>query len=246
MAVMTLPTITLFLTLACLFCPSASVAEPVGETNLDTDAHLAGWWRFDETSGTAAADSSAHDRVGKLSGGLSFDEHSVPGRVGKALRFDGNDDLVQITGYKGVQGTTPRSISVWIKTDAVTGEIVSWGKEDYGQMWKLEFIRKFMGMHPGGGYFYMAAKVHDNVWHHVAAVTREAELPNLHDDVTLYLDGKIAEIHNIGILDLWPIETGSGLDVAIGKKFKGAIDELRVYDRELTDEEIAELYSAGN
>ena len=243
---MTIPIIVVFLSLACLLCPSVTVAELIEETNLDADARLAGWWRFDESAGTTAADSSKHGRAGKLTGGLSFDDHSVPGRVGKALSFDGNDDLVQITGYKGVQGTTPRTLSVWIKTEAVTGEIVSWGKEDFGQMWKLEFIRKFMGVHPGGGYFYMAAEVHDNQWHHIAAVTREADLPNLHDDATLYLDGKIAEIHNIGILDLWPIETGSGLDVTIGTKFKGAIDELRVYDRELSEGEISRLYAAGN
>ena len=39
----------------------------------------------------------------------------------------------------------------------------------------------------------------------------KAELPNLHDDVTLYLDGAPAEIHDIGLLDLWPIQTGTGI-----------------------------------
>ena len=71
---------------------------------------------------------------------------------------------------------------------------------------------------------------------------REAELPNLHDDVTLYLDGKIAEVHRIGLLDLWPIETGADVEVAVGKGFKGSIDDLRVYSRALSDEEILTLH----
>jgi hypothetical protein len=88
----------------------------------------------------------------------------------------------------------------------------------------------------------MADEIHDDAWHHVAAVVREAELPNLHDDVTLYLDGKIAEVHRIGLLDLWPIETGDELEVAIGKRFKGSIDDLRIYARALSDEEIQTLF----
>ena len=119
------------------------------------------------------------------------------------------------------------------------------GTRDFGRMWKLCFYRKHIGANPEGGYFYAAADVHDDEWHQVAVVIHEAELPNLHDDVTLYLDGEIAELDNIGLLDLWPIETEAGQDLTIGEGYKGAVDELRIYDRELSDEEIAALYSMG-
>jgi hypothetical protein len=109
-------------------------------------------------------------------------------------------------------------------------------------MWILGFIRKHVGVTPKGGYYYMAADIHNNAWHHVAVVVRAAELPNLHDDVTLYLDGKIAEIDRIGFLDMFPIETGTELDVTIGKGFQGAIDELRIYDRPLSEEEVKTLF----
>ena len=184
-------------------------------------------------------------RNGNLAGGLSFDRHSVPGRIGKALSLDGNQGVVRITGYQGVVGSGPRSVSVWIKTDNPAGEVVSWGKKDFGRMWKVCFYRNHIGANPEGGYFYAAADVHDNEWHHVAVVVHEAELPNLHDDVTLYLDGEIAEIDNIGLLDLWPIETEAGQDVTIGAGYKGAVDELRIYDRELSDEEVAVLHAMG-
>jgi hypothetical protein len=60
--------------------------------------------------------------------------------------------------------------------------------------------------------------------------------------VTLYLDGEVAEIHDIGLLDLWPLETGNELNVRIGQGFKGSLDDLRIYDRALSDEEIKVLF----
>ncbi len=86
--------------------------------------------------------------------------------------------------------------------------------------------------------------ISDDKWHHVAVVVEEADLPNLHDDVKLYLDGKPAEIHDIGLLDLWPIETGKELDVKIGRGFRGAIDEVRLYDRALTKQEMKDLFAS--
>jgi len=70
---------------------------------------------------------------------------------------------------------------------------------------------------------------------------REASPPNLHDDVKLYRDGVPAEIDDIGLLDLWPIETGDKEDVKIGQRYKGLIDDLRIYDHALSDDEIKAL-----
>jgi hypothetical protein len=232
------------LALCCSAWDGAAARELADAANLDADPQLMGWWKFDDVSGTVAADSSKHDRQGKLVGDMTFDKNSVAGRVGRALQFDGGDDLVRIAEYQGVTGTGPRTISAWIKTDAATGEIVSWGKDDFGKMWIFGFIRRHVGVTPNGGYYYMADDVHDDAWHHIAVVVGEAELPNLHDDVTLYLDGEIAEVHRIGLLDLWPIETGSDLEVVIGKRLKGSVDDLRIYARALSEEEIQTLHLA--
>ncbi len=213
--------------------------EPV---TLDTDPNLAGWWTFDETSGTIAADSSKHGRDGTLLGSLSFDENSMAGRAGNAIRLDGEDARIEIRKYKGVTGTRPRTVAAWIKTAAARGEIASWGTQDFGQMFIFGHIRGRVGITPSGGYFYMNPETDDNEWHHVAAVVRDAELPNLHDDVKLYLDGVEAEIHDIGLLDLWPIQTGDDLDVRLGRRFSGLLDDLRLYDRPLAENEIKALF----
>ena len=70
------------------------------------------------------------------------------------------------------------------------------------------------------------------------AVVEKAPLPNLHDDVKLCQDGALGQIHDIGLLDLFPIETGVTLDVRIGRGFSGLLDDVRLYDRALTMEEV--------
>jgi hypothetical protein len=208
--------------------------------DLDTDPDLAGWWKFEEPEGQTAADSSTHGRDGALKDGLSFDKDAVPGKVGKALRF-GKDQCVEIIGYKGVAGTRPRTVATWIKTETAKGTVLTWGTYDAGAMWIFGFQRSGMGVTPKGGYLYGKSKIHDNQWHHVAAVVHEAELPNLHDDVTLYLNGELEEIDDIGLLDLWPIETGDESSVKIGMHFEGALDEVRIYSRALSKNEIRAL-----
>ncbi len=226
----------------CPFLLAAAVHAAGKPATLDTDPNLAGWWKFDETTGTTATDSSGHQRHGALKGNFSFDKSSAAGRVGNAIRLDGKDSSIEVPKYKGVTGTRPRTVAAWIRTATARGEIVSWGTEDFGQMFTFGHVRGRIGVTPHGGYLYMNPETHDDEWHHVAVVVREAELPNLYDNVSLYLDGEQAQIHDIGLLDLWPIQTGSELDVRIGRRFNGLIDDLRLYDRPLTDEEIRALF----
>ncbi len=209
---------------------------------LDTDPNLVGWWKFDETAGSTAGDSSERKRDGTLSAGLTFEKDSAPGKAGRAVRFEAKDALIEVKDYKGIGGTHARTVAAWIKTASTQGEIVSWGKRDFGQMFTLGYIRGRVGVTPHGGYLYMNAETHDDKWHHVAVVVQKAELPNLHDDVKLYLDGAPAEIHDIGLLDLWPVQTGQEQNVRIGRGFKGLVDDLRLYDRVLSEEEINALF----
>jgi hypothetical protein len=223
--------------------PVAGARELKGP--LDSDPKLAGWWRFEEVAGGMAADSSGKGRAGALEGGATFESCSVPGRVGKAIRFTGGEDCIRIKGYKGITGQGPRTIAAWIKTAAREGSIVVWGADGPGKLWQLGYIRGGIGVSPKGGYFYMKSVTADDAWHQVAVVVRDASPPNLHDDVKLFINGELAEIDDIGLLDLWPIDTGDKLDVTIGQRFKGAIDELRLYERALSEEEIMALFKLG-
>ena len=231
----------LLLGLAGAALTGAAAGAKNESADLDTDPHLAGRWTFDDAAGTTAADASKHGRKGTLKGGLAFDKDSAAGRAGKALNFDGKAAIVEIAGYKGVSGAQPRTVAAWIKTKASKGEILSWGQDEFGKMFTFGFVRGRVGVTPGGGYLYMNDPVNDDAWHHVAVVVEEAERPNLHDHVKLYKDGQPATIHDIGLLDLWPIDTGEALDVRMGRGFNGLIDDVRIYDRPLSGDEIKAL-----
>ncbi len=220
--------------LLILACVAAGMASPAG---LDTDPHLVGWWKLDDGEGKTIKDSSGKGRNGTLEGEGEW----VAGRDGKALEFNGKN-CIEIAGYKGISGTKPRTVAAWVRTRKSRGEILAWGLNDAGRMWTFGFVRGRVGVTPKGGYLYMNEEIHDGEWHHVAAVLTGGDPPNLHDDVKLYLDGEPAAIHDIGLLDLWPIETGSEMDVQIGRGFSGCLDDVRLYDRALSKDEINALY----
>jgi hypothetical protein len=208
---------------------------------LDTDPHLMGWWKFDETTGNVAADSSKHKRKATLDGELTFDKASVDGKVGRALKL-ASGDAIDVKGYKGVTGTAPRTVTAWIKTTKTRGDIVVWGENDSGKQFRFTHIRGRIGLTPHGGYYYMKEYTNDNEWHHIAVVVKESELPNLHDDIVLYLDGEVAVIDDIGLLDLLPVETAEKEDVRIGDGYEGLIDDLRIYGRALSINEIKVIH----
>ena len=64
------------------------------------NTNLEGHWEMDENSGLVAGDSSGNSRNAAISG-ASW----VAGKVGSALSFDGVDDEVIATGYKGISGS---------------------------------------------------------------------------------------------------------------------------------------------
>lgn len=232
----------LWLGLLCAIVPIDLHGADKGKTvDLNADPHLVGRWKLNETTGKQAADASGRGHPGVLRGAATFDINAVREQDRQGLRLSGGEDCVLITGYKGIPGTQPRTIAAWVKPTAAGGEIVAWGHRDFGKMCTFGFIRGRVGLTPHGGYLYMKTGVDNGAWHHVAAVVRAADPPNLHDHVTLYLDGQVAEIDDIGLLDLWPIDTGEDLDVRIGRGFKGVLADVRLYDRALSEDEIRGL-----
>lgn len=81
------------------------------------------------------------------------------------------------------------------------------------------------------------------VWTHVAGVFDAAE-----QTLAIYIDGALA-MSNIET-DCLPTQTGSGEDLTIATEygggvtmFDGSLDDVRVYDRALSAEEIASIFS---
>lgn len=78
---------------------------------------------FDGNSADVVKDISGNDRHGALTGAKR-----VEGVFGKGLEYDGTDDNVIVTGFKGIGGTDPRTTVFWFKSDVVREHSwVKWG-----------------------------------------------------------------------------------------------------------------------
>ena len=198
------------------------------------------YWQFDEESGTVAADSIG-ENDGTLVNFPTDDSQWVDG----ALSFDGVDDYVQITGYKGITGAQSRTCCAWIKTTQSTvGEIMTWGSLDTGAKWSVGIKTNVFSVRVQGGNIFGSTEINDGLWHHVA-VTWQPDTDTMLSNAILYVDGA-PEI--IGSMSDIEINTAASEDVSFGKMqtynyFQGQIDDVRIYDKVLGPNEIFRLYT---
>ena len=61
----------------------------------------------------------------------------VPGKFGNALSLDGSNDYGYTSGYKGVTGTTRRTLSLWFKTSTANKPILQYGAAGTGTLFKV-------------------------------------------------------------------------------------------------------------
>jgi len=206
------------------------------------DPNLMGWWKFDGD----ALDSSGNERHGTLNGSPTFG----PGVYGEALEFDG-DDYVSIDGYKGVLGTHAFSITAWVKTtNTAIGQIVHWGTHSGGQRVEFRINSNRLRISHGDGNVQGNTDLTDGEWYHVAVTVIDNATASS-GDVTFYVDGQDDTMESTDP-DGWDIVANATLDVTIGwrptqqdRPFIGPIDDVRIYDRVLTQEEIQAIMQGG-
>jgi len=191
---------------------------------------LKGYWRFNGNS----VDSSGNTRHGSLVDNAGFVTDPQRGQV---LSLDGDGDYVQITGYMGIVGLTPRTVCAWVNTETA-GDIISWG-DTGGEIW-LFYIDGDGHLRVntwGGGNLIGAEDLRGTGWRHVA-VTYEPQTQS----AVLYVDGSEDASGTL------QVDTDSNMDVKIGvlseinhRYFNGQIDDVRIYNRALDEGEIAAL-----
>ncbi|UCF17387.1 MAG: LamG domain-containing protein, partial [Phycisphaerales bacterium] len=178
----------------------------------------------------------------------------VPGKTGQAINLDGLDDYVAIDNLSYAStGLVQVSVCAWIRTSLEDNQIIA--SFDRSEYWRLQINGEGGG--PGQVGWELAtdtgivdygsrARVDDGQWHHVAGVFDNGTL-------TVYLDGNPqtptsgGSTFGTGIPRFGYIGLGSESETFNAEPrtpadfFNGSIDDVRIYDRSLTQEEIAGL-----
>jgi hypothetical protein len=208
---------------------------------------LVAQYTFDEGSGTTAADSTGGGSTGTVTSGATW----VAGKVGSgALQFDGVNSKVNIPATAPLNLTSALTISAWIYP---TG----WGSNNSGQG------RIFQKRSQNAGYFfnlYSTSTVSNglrfspnngngsitsnsnavtlNQWQHVVVTYAGTS-------GTIYVNGVA-----VGSGSATAINDNAAISAAIGanvsdslQKFQGSIDDVRVYNRALSANDVQTLYS---
>ena len=151
---------------------------------------------------------------------------------------------MEITGYKGILGPNAVTVTAIITTATETGTIVGWGPTVDGQRFGFRVNDGRLRMEVSGGNLQADSNVNDGGWHHVTVTVQENATIS-YPDVILYVDG-IDDTR--ATVDPEVFNLTADQDVRIGSRpssndrfFMGLIDDVRIYDRALTQEEIAWL-----
>lgn len=187
------------------------------------------YWKFDEGSGTTAADSSGNGKNGTLTNGATWDV----GKIGKAVKLNYDSDLNQTVSIPSLTHNYAFTKMAWIKPVTITGcdslrcSIIAPYFELSGS--NLEYYDDSLsskGWHTVGGILL-------NTWQHVT-VSYDG-----FSTLRMYLNGK--EVKNVSVTN-----TGAHSSSVIGgfnattRNFRGLIDEVKIYDYERSASQIIE------
>jgi hypothetical protein len=203
--------------------PTPGGPTPTPTPTATPGANGVAWWKFNETSGTTAADSWGSN-TGTLNG-----PSWVAGKYGNALSFDGKNDVVNINK---TDIATPWTAAMWVnRTDSTAAASALIGSA--GSSLRLE---QYSGTNKAG---YTKSGVADYVFNYTAPTGTWVHLTfvGTSSGVCLYVNGVFQESNSGGIdCPMGYIGKSAG-----GDYLKGKLDEVKIYNRALSAGEIAAL-----
>lgn len=206
-----------------------SAVRPAMAEGSDLVAH----YTFDEGSGPTLRDQSGNGNDGVIHGAQWV-------RCGKgfALKFDGVDDYTEFPASKSLDITEAVTVAAWVKPEALPGfgepGVVGKGYESYvityyqdGKCW----------WYISGGPNNCKGTVALGSWHHVVGTFDGRKM-------RLYVDGELMDERTATVSKI-----DSGKEAFLGKSsgtvqytqnalFKGQIDDVEIFNRALTSEEV--------
>lgn len=230
---------------------SASSMTSVQGSGSDASGGLVAHWKLDDRAGATAVDSSGRGNSGTLSG-FSFSgatSNWVAGYRGGGLNFDAVDDYVTLPSASGFSSTQDHAFAVWVYPSTLTGTYI-WlldyggGSGTTGSSLIIYSATDVPGFfYNGGSSFVVGARViPTNQWSHIVASYSSST-----NKVTFYVNGTLDT--ETATLGAWSSSTSAhyiGRWFNGGYSFLGSLDDVRVYNRTLTAEEVRNLYSVGS
>lgn len=205
--------------------------------------NLKGWWRLEETGSTTIA----HDSSGCGNNGTLYSFSSPPawvnGKFGGALSFDGSNDYVTVNNVAvDTMSGHKNTVAFWMKWNGTSGQVpFSW------LGYNLYLINGKFSINTGcGDLLGIPASGLTDRWVHVAVVFPNAA-PST-SNANIYIDG-ISQ--TLTLYQGVPTSRTAASTMRIGSGstsgfFGGTIDDMRVYNCELSAATIAALAAQSN
>ena len=204
---------------------------------------LVGWWRFNGD----ATDSSGNGNNGMVYGTKTY----VDSPMGKALSFDGVNNYVDCGNDASLKPTIALTVEAWVNytdffSDSVGHAIVSESQYTSNGFMLYQAcgdpynrVRYFVRIDTGLFIGQSGTPLLINTWYHLA-MTYDGS------DLTLYIDGDYdSSVSATGAVK-W---SGTTPNLYIGstytagcKKFKGLIDDVRIWNVALPQDQLGKVY----
>ena len=219
-----------------------------GGTNAQhSDAGLALWLKLDETAGTVAADSSTNGNSGAVSGGAMW--QPAGGLRGGNLVLNGTNSFVNVPDAPTLDSTSAFTLAWWFRANSYTtggAGLVSKRNAISDNNAYTTFLQVdhliYVDIDGSNDRFASVTAFDTNRWYHVAVTFDGSQIAS--QRARLYVNGtldKVAAETSTAIPNY-----NSSLKVGLTHSnvttfLNGAMDDVRLYRRALSDSEVATL-----
>ncbi len=210
-----------------------------------------GWWKLDECQGNIAYDWSGIGNTGAINIGASGTQNSlgtcavgtsaawtngITGKINSSINFDGTDDYITLPTFTY---TSNASISVWVKGSYLNGNQIIIGSPNSISLglYNSGSDKGLIGSANISKAVGIANNFVNDSWNHLVVTLDNP------GNATYYCNGQ--PLTNNGTNN-WSWSSGSYIGKRdSGNYFSGQIDDVRIYNYALTEEQIKQVYNGG-